>query len=423
MKKFTVVAFVLFFLTSTIYNMYGQNTNLTTLVNERRNMFQELQYNVKTKAQTINHKNYDNFFNDITRLDDKISDEVHRVDSIVESSARIVPVMKSTIENLRTKKDTAMMYFYILLLIAIVSSLVMISISVKFQQLKKRMIFLNADIEGANDNYSRVSDEKLGLQKEMKATLKSFENTLEHVNKEIELITIENTKLKNELVYYKNNEDNPDIILENRLLKEAIVELENKKNDYEKKINEFETELENIKNEYEDELKNKTKELEQEIENRKQDKRIIIGTPDETTEIIKRELAKRIDYLENALKAKEIMEGILAKKNREMELKINEISENYNQLLSEFEEEKGFNTKLNNKLEFLEEELTEKDKELKDVWSKVSNHVDIPKDNSKSDDTEANVLRTLEKLSRLRQADILNESEFVALKDKIINQM
>ena len=434
MKKFTIVVFVLFFLTSAIYNMYGQNTNLTTLVNERRNMFQELQYNVKTKAQTINHKNYDNFFNDITRLDDKISDEVHRVDSIVENSARIVPVMNSTIENLRTKKDTAMMYFYILLLIAIVSSLAMISITVKFQQLKKKMIFLNADIEGANDNYSRVSDEKLSLQKEMKATLKSFENTLEHVNNEIELITIENTKLKNELAYFKNNEDNPDIILQNRLLKEAIVELENKKYEYEKKKNEYEielenkkyeyeSELENKKNEYENELKIKNKELEEEIENRKKEKRIIIGTPDETTEIIKRELAKRIDYLENALKAKEIMEGILAKKNREMELKINEISENYNLLLSDFEEEKGFNTKLNNKLEFLEEELTEKDKELKDVWSKVSNHVDIDKDNSKSDDTEANVLRTLEKLSRLRQADILNESEFATLKDKIINQM
>ncbi|MEI6822953.1 MAG: hypothetical protein WCL51_13550 [Bacteroidota bacterium] len=412
MKKFTVVVFVLFFLTSTIYNMYGQSTNLTTLVNERRNMFQELQYNVKTKAQTINHKNYDNFFNDITRLDDKISDEVHRVDSIVENSARLVPVMNSTIENLRTKKDTAMMYFYILLLIAIASTLVLISITVKFQQQKKKLIFLNADIEGANDNYSRVSDEKLSLQKEMKATLKSFENTLENVNKEIELITIENTKLKNELVYFKNNEDNPDIIFENRLLKEAIVELENKKNDYEKKLNEYEIELEN-----------KNKELEEEIENRKHDKRIIIGTPDETTEIIKRELAKRIDYLENALKAKEIMEGILAKKNREMELRMTEISENYNLLLSEFEEEKGINTKLNNKLDFLEEELTEKDKELKDVWSKVSNHADIPKDNSNSNDSEANVLRTLEKLSRLRQADILNESEFAALKDKIINQM
>ena len=412
MKKFAGVIFVLFFLTSTIYNMYGQSTNLTTLVNERRNMFQELQYNVKTKAQTINHKNYDNFFNDITRLDDKISDEVHRVDSIVESTARLVPVMNSTIENLRTKKDTAMMYFYILLLIAIASSLVLISIFVKFQQQKKKLIFLNADIEGANDNYSRVSDEKLSIQKEMKITLKSFDHTLENVNKEIELITIENKKLKNELIYFKNNEDNPDIIVENRLLKEAIVELENKKYDYENKLNEYENELEN-----------KNKELEEEVENRKKDKRIIIGTPDETTEIIKRELAKRIDYLENALKAKEIMEGILAKKNREMELKISEVSENYNLLLSEYEEEKGFNTKLNNKLEFLEEELTEKDKELKDVWSKVSNHADIPIDNSKLNDSEANVLRTLEKLSRLRQADILNESEFATLKDKIINQM
>ena len=412
MKKFAGVIFVLFFLISTIYNMYGQSTNLTTLVNERRNMFQELQYNVKTKAQTINYKNYDNFFNDITRLDDKISDEVHRVDSIVESTARIVPVMNSTIENLRTKKDTAMMYFYILLLIAIASSLVLISIFVKFQQQKKKLIFLNADIEGANDNYSRVSDEKLSIQKEMKITLKSFDHTLENANKEIELITIENKKLKNELIYFKNNEDNPDIVVENRLLKEAIVELENKKN-------EFEFELENTHKE----LENTHKELEEEIEKRKNDKRIIIGTPDETTEIIKRELAKRIDYLENALKAKEIMEGILAKKNREMELKINEISENYNSLLSDFEEEKGFNTKLNNKLNFLEEELTEKDKELKDVWSKVSNHVDIPIDNSKLNDSEANVLRTLEKLSRLRQADILNESEFATLKDKIINQM
>ncbi len=406
MKRLISILFVIFQLTITFCTIaYSQSSNLSTLVNERRNMFQELNFNIRTKAQTITHKNCDNYFNDIIRLDDKISDEVHRVDSTLENNARILPVMSSTIETLRTKKDNAMMYFYIILFIGFALTALLIYIGVTFQKLQKKMVFLQADIKDANNNYSRVSDEKLGLQKEMKRKIISFENTLIEINSEIEVLTNENKNLKKKLIRVSNNEENPDVILENRLLKEAIVELEFKKN------------------KYESELEIKKNELEIEIENRKKDKRIIIGSPDETTEIIKKELAKRIDYLENALKTKEIMEGILAKKNSELEIKIKEISENFNQLVTDLEDEKTYNSKLNNKLEFLEEEISDKEAELKDVWSKMSNKVAMPKEKYVSDDVETNILKTLEKLNRLRQADILNETEFSALKDKIINQM
>jgi hypothetical protein len=97
------------------------------------------------------------------------------------------------------------------------------------------------------------------------------------------------------------------------------------------------------------------------------------------------------------------------------------MNEHINQLSLELEDEKAYNEKLTSKVAFFEEEINEKEQELKTLWNRLTKQIEI-KPVVKSDDPETNMLKTLEKLSRLKQADILSDNEYNTLKGKIINQ-
>jgi chromosome segregation ATPase len=337
--------------------------------------------------------------NKMSAYDKLISDETHKIDSILSASNKNIPLNEITIQNLKSKKDRAYNYFYFTLILLIICALFLIIFSEKIKNYKKEVTFLESDIKEANSNYSKVSDEKHALQRETSIKIKSLNDKIHLINNEKDFLIEENNKLKKSI---KELENEITIIKdklkvsgneENKYLREAVKLLEKDKN-------ELLDEIEKIKKEKVVSNKNSTEDVEQ----------------------IKIELAKRIDHLENALKAKEIMESVIVNKHKEYEETIKNLKETIEQLTVELEDEKAYNDKLNNKISFFEDELAEKENELKNMWAKLTSQSQINMSKSEND-PNYNILKTIEKLNRLKQADILSDNEFETLKDKIINQI
>lgn len=341
--------------------------------------------------------NFVSTINAMGSIDSMVSEEAHRIDSTFSANEKMSPLIGITLENLRKQRDKAQTYFYIsLLLLAFLIGL-SIYLSEKIKQLNKNIAFLDTDIADANNNYSIVSEEKIILHRELNIKLKSLEYKIETLNTENKNYANENKRLLNEVdklnsVRLNSDKISKQYLTENKFLKEAIMILENQKIDFEKEILTLKESLKNKKPLSENE-----------------------------TEQIKIELTKRIEHLENALKTKDIMEGVIAKRNKELEDNFKDLNDHINQLSAELEDEKAYNEKLNSKVAFFEEEINEKEQELKTLWNKLSQQV-VKKPITKSDDPESNMLKTLEKLSRLKQAEILSDDEYLTLKEKIISQ-
>lgn len=391
LKKLIFILLLILFSTF----IYSQN-KLDTLLNERQNIYQEMLYKLNP---ALNDTYVAGVINKMSAYDKLISDETHKIDSILSASNKNIPLNEITIQNLKSKKDRAYNYFYFTLILLIICALFLIIFSEKIKNYKKEVTFLESDIKEANSNYSKVSDEKHALQRETSIKIKSLNDKIHLINNEKDFLIEENNKLKKSI---KELENEITIIKdklkvsgneENKYLREAVKLLEKDKN-------ELLDEIEKIKKEKVVSNKNSTEDVEQ----------------------IKIELAKRIDHLENALKAKEIMESVIVNKHKEYEETIKSLKETIEQLTVELEDEKAYNDKLNNKISFFEDELAEKENELKNMWAKLTSQSQI--NMSKTDnDPNYNILKTIEKLNRLKQADILSDNEFETLKDKIINQI
>lgn len=391
LKKLIFISLLILFST----NIYSQN-KLDTLLNERQNIYQEMLYKLNP---ALNDTYVAGVINKMSAYDKLISDETHKIDSILSASNKNIPLNEITIQNLKSKKDRAYNYFYFTLILLIICALFLIIFSEKIKNYKKEVTFLESDIKEANSNYSKVSDEKHALQRETSIKIKSLNDKIHLINNEKDFLIEENNKLKKSI---KELENEITIIKdklkvsgneENKYLREAVKLLEKDKN-------ELLDEIEKIKKEKVVSNKNSTEDVEQ----------------------IKIELAKRIDHLENALKAKEIMESVIVNKHKEYEETIKNLKETIEQLTVELEDEKAYNDKLNNKISFFEDELAEKENELKNMWAKLTSQSQINMSKSEND-PNYNILKTIEKLNRLKQADILSDNEFETLKDKIINQI
>ncbi len=369
-------------------------TRMDTLMFERQNLYQS--FILKMDPKIFTDPNFVNTLNDMSSIDSLISEESHRIDSTFAANDKMSPLIGVTMENLRTKKDRAQTYFYIALLFLAVMIGLCIYLAEKLKTMAKNIVFLEADIAEANNNYSRVSEEKILLHREMNIKIKSFEHKIDALVIENQNLTTESKRIVEDykkLLTSKTNQNSlsNQYLIENKLLKEAIKNLENQKFDLEK------------------ELKKQTS---------------IKPLNEVEIEQIKTEFTKRIEHLENALKTKDIMEGVIAKRSREIEESMKEMTEHVNQLSSELEDEKAYNEKLSNRVAFYEEEINDKDQELKTLWNKISQQVAnkqqaVP---AKTEDPETNMLKRLEKLSRLKQADILSDDEYNTLKEKIIEQ-
>ncbi len=391
LKKLIFILLLILFSTF----IYSQN-KLDTLLNERQNIYQEMLYKLNP---ALNDTYVAGVINKMSAYDKLISDETHKIDSILSASNKNIPLNEITIQNLKSKKDRAYNYFYFTLILLIICALFLIIFSEKIKNYKKEVTFLESDIKEANSNYSKVSDEKHALQRETSIKIKSLNDKIHLINNEKDFLIEENNKLKKSI---KELENEITIIKdklkvsgneENKYLREAVKLLEKDKN-------ELLDEIEKIKKEKVVSNKNSTEDVEQ----------------------IKIELAKRIDHLENALKAKEIMESVIVNKHKEYEETIKNLKETIEQLTVELEDEKAYNDKLNNKISFFEDELAEKENELKNMWAKLTSQSQINMSKSEND-PNYNILKTIEKLNRLKQADILSDNEFETLKDKIINQI
>ncbi len=391
LKKLIFILLLILFSTF----IYSQN-KLDTLLNERQNIYQEMLYKLNP---ALNDTYVAGVINKMSAYDKLISDETHKIDSILSASNKNIPLNEITIQNLKSKKDRAYNYFYFTLILLIICALFLIIFSEKIKNYKKEVTFLESDIKEANSNYSKVSDEKHALQRETSIKIKSLNDKIHLINNEKDFLIEENNKLKKSI---KELENEITIIKdklkvsgneENKYLREAVKLLEKDKN-------ELLDEIEKIKKEKVVSNKNSTEDVEQ----------------------IKIELAKRIDHLENALKAKEIMESVIVNKHKEYEETIKNLKETIEQLTVELEDEKAYNDKLNNKISFFEDELAEKENELKNMWAKLTSQSQLNLSKTEND-PNYNILKTIEKLNRLKQAEILSDNEFETLKDKIINQI
>jgi len=388
------IIFVFVLITSNTFS-FAQN-RLDTLLNERQSIYQDMLYRLNP---SLNDTFIASVVNRMSNYDRLISDEAHKIDSLLFVNMKNAPLNEITLQNLKSKKDKAFNYFYFTLVLFIISSLFLIIFYEKIKNLKKEVAFLNSDIKEANANYSKVSDEKFTLQRETSIKIKSLSDKLHLISSDKNFLADENIKLKKTIsdmeIELKSisqktrNEENE----ENKYLKEALKLLEKERDELIEKLDKINKG--NVPN---------------------------TQSSNEEFEKIKFELTKRIDHLENALRAKEIMESVIVNKHKEYEDNIKILKETIEQLSVELEDEKAYNDKLNNKIAFFEDELAEKENELKNLWTKITSQ---PQTNiSKSDnDKSFNVLKTIEKLNRLKQAEILSDNEFETLKDKIINQI
>ncbi len=393
MRKISTLL-VLFFSLVQIQFVIAQS-KMDSLLVERQNLYQN--FILKMDPKIFTDPNFVSIINKMGSIDSMVSEDAHRIDSTFNANEKMSPLIGITLENLRNKRDKAQTYFYIsLVFIAFLIGL-SIYLTEKISKISKNSVFLNADIAEANNNYSRISEEKIILHRELNIKLKSLEQKINALIIENENLTDSNnkTKIENEqfiLNQINLNKNNNQYLTENKLLKEALKVLEHQKFDLEKEIQRLQEST-------------------------------IKSHPfiDNESELIRNELIKRIEHLENALKTKDIMENVIAKRNKEMEDNFKEMNEHINQLSLELEDEKAYNEKLTSKVAFFEEEINEKEQELKTLWNRLTKQIEI-KPVAKSDDPETNMLKTLEKLSRLKQADILSDNEYNTLKEKIINQ-
>ncbi len=385
---------IIFLVTSYTF-AYSQN-RLDTLLNERQNIYQDMIYRLNP---SFNDTFLVSVVNRMSEYDKLISDEAHKIDSVILITKKNMSLNDITLQDLKFKKDKAFSYFYISLILLIINLLLLITLFEKNKNLKKEVAFLDSDINDANNNYSKVSDEKYALQRETSIKIKSLNDKLHLITNEKSFLTDENLEMKkiisemeSELksLKEKNNYTNNE---ENKLLREAVKLLENEKC-----------------------------ELSDEIEKLKKVSLKTNTVKNDDFDYIKFELTKRIDHLENALKAKEIMESVIVNKHKEYEENIKILKETNEQLSVELEDEKAYNDKLNNKIAFFEEEIAEKENELKNLWTKITSqpHTSTLKTDN---DKNFNMIKTIEKLNRLKQAEILSDNEFETLKDKIINQI
>lgn len=370
-------------------------TRLDTLIFERQNLYQS--FILKMDPNIFTDPVFVNTLNEMSSIDSMISEESHRIDSTFAANEKMSPLLGVTMENLRSKRDRAQTYFYISLVFLAVMIALAIYLAEKLKNMAKNIAFLEADIAEANNNYSRVSEEKIILHREMNIKIKSYEHKIDALVAENQTLTAESKRIIEDykkLISSRNNQNtiNNQYVVENKLLKEAIRNLENQKYDLEKELKK----LSEVKPLNEAEI-----------------------------EQIKTEFTKRIEHLENALKTKDIMDGVIAKRSKELEDTIKEQTEHINQLSTELEDEKAYNEKLTNRVAFYEEEINDKDQELKTLWNKISQQVATKQKTAevvKSEDPETNMLKRLEKLSRLKQAEILSDDEYNLLKEKIIGQ-
>ena len=370
-------------------------TRLDTLIFERQNLYQS--FILKMDPNIFTDPVFVNTLNEMSSIDSMISEESHRIDSTFAANEKMSPLLGVTMENLRSKRDRAQTYFYISLVFLAVMIALAIYLAEKLKNMAKNIAFLEADIAEANNNYSRVSEEKIILHREMNIKIKSYEHKIDALVAENQTLTAESKRIIEDykkLISSRNNQNtiNNQYLVENKLLKEAIRNLENQKYDLEKELKK----LSEVKPLNEAEI-----------------------------EQIKTEFTKLIEHLENALKTKDIMDGVIAKRSKELEDTIKEQTEHINQLSTELEDEKAYNEKLTNRVAFYEEEINDKDQELKTLWNKISQQVATKQKTAevvKSEDPETNMLKRLEKLSRLKQAEILSDDEYNLLKEKIIGQ-
>ncbi len=393
MRKISIFL-VLFFSLVQIQFVIAQS-KMDSLLIERQNLYQN--FILKMDPKIFTDPNFVSIINKMGSIDSMVSEDAHRIDSTFNANEKMSPLIGITLENLRNKRDKAQTYFYIsLVFIALLIGL-SIYLTEKISKISKNSVFLNADIAEANNNYSRVSEEKIILHRELNIKLKSLEQKINALLIENENLTDSNKKRQKEIEKFtfdqiNLNKNNSQYFTENKLLKEALKVLEHQKFDLEKEIKI---------------VKESTKTENPVIDNE--------------SELIRNELIKRIEHLENALKTKDIMENVIAKRNKEMEDSFKEMNEHINQLSLELEDEKAYNEKLTGKVAFFEEEINEKEQELKTLWNRLTKQIEI-KPTAVSEDPETNMLKTLEKLSRLKQADILSDNEYNTLKGKIINQ-
>lgn len=392
MKQFFTFL-IFFFLVLQIQTSEAQ-TRMDSLMFERQNLYQS--FILKMDPKIFTDPNFVTTLNDMSSIDSLISEESHRIDSTFAANEKMSPMIGVTMENLRSKRDRAQTYFYISLVFLAGMIGLAIYLAEKLKTMTKNIVFLEADISEANNNYSRVSEEKIIIHREMNIKIKSFEHKIEVLVNENQNLITENKRIMEDykkLLSSKTNQNtiSNQFLVENKLLKEAIKNLENQKFDLEK------------------ELKKQTS---------------IKPINEAEIEQIKTEFTKRIEHLENALKTKDIMDGVIAKRSKELEEIISEMKEHVNQLTTELEDEKAYNEKLANRVAFYEEEINDKDQELKTLWNKISQQVASKQQtiNVKSEDPETNMLKRLEKLSRLKQAEILSDDEYNTLKEKIIGQ-
>lgn len=370
-------------------------TRLDSLIFERQNLYQS--FILKMDPSIFTDPVFVNTLNEMSSIDSMISEESHRIDSAFAANEKMSPLLGVTMENLRSKRDRAQTYFYISLVFLAVMIALAIYLAEKLKNMAKNIAFLEADIAEANNNYSRVSEEKIVLHREMNIKIKSYEHKIDALVAENQTLTTESKRIIEDykkLISSRNNQNtvNNQYLVENKLLKEAIRNLENQKYDLEKELKK----LSEVKPLNEVEI-----------------------------EQIKTEFTKRIEHLENALKTKDIMDGVIAKRSKELEDTIKEQTEHINQLSTELEDEKAYNEKLTNRVAFYEEEINDKDQELKTLWNKISQQVATKQKTAevvKLEDPETNMLKRLEKLSRLKQAEILSDDEYNLLKEKIIGQ-
>lgn len=392
MKQFFTFL-IFFFLVLQIQTSEAQ-TRMDSLMFERQNLYQS--FILKMDPKIFTDPNFVTTLNDMSSIDSLISEESHRIDSTFAANEKMSPMIGVTMENLRSKRDRAQTYFYISLVFLAGMIGLAIYLAEKLKTMTKNIVFLEADISEANNNYSRVSEEKIIIHREMNIKIKSFEHKIDVLVNENQNLISESKRIMEDykkILSSKTNQNtiNNQFLVENKLLKEAIKNLENQKFDLEK------------------ELKKQTS---------------IKPINEAEIEQIKTEFTKRIEHLENALKTKDIMDGVIAKRSKELEEIISEMKEHVNQLTTELEDEKAYNEKLANRVAFYEEEINDKDQELKTLWNKISQQVASKQQtiNVKSEDPETNMLKRLEKLSRLKQAEILSDDEYNTLKEKIIGQ-
>ena len=235
MRKISIFL-VLFFSLVQIQFVIAQS-KMDSLLIERQNLYQN--FILKMDPKIFTDPNFVSIINKMGSIDSMVSEDAHRIDSTFNANEKMSPLIGITLENLRNKRDKAQTYFYIsLVFIALLIGL-SIYLTEKISKISKNSVFLNADIAEANNNYSRVSEEKIILHRELNIKLKSLEQKINALIIENENLTDSNKTRQKEIEKFtfdqiNLNKNNSQYFTENKLLKEALKVLEHQKIDLEK---------------------------------------------------------------------------------------------------------------------------------------------------------------------------------------------